>query len=81
MTDEVGIGSDEATTLIELESILERVLLVVQVRNDESVVTFLPLDRVKYECSASGYLKLLCFGEMSKFDYQHKSASLKKRKN
>ncbi|KAG5608927.1 hypothetical protein H5410_020208 [Solanum commersonii] len=65
--DEVGIISDEATVLI-VGSIFDRVLLVVQVRNEESVEISLTLDRVKYGCSASEY-----FGEVSKFDYQHKS--------
>ena len=68
-TDGVGIISDEVVVLI-VESIFERILLVVQVRNGESEAIFLTLDRVKYECSASGY-----FDEVSKFDYQHKSVS------
>ncbi|KAG5600718.1 hypothetical protein H5410_032088 [Solanum commersonii] len=65
--DGMGIISDEATVLI-VGSIFDRVLLVVQVRNEESVQISLTLDRVKYGCSASGY-----FSEVSKFDYQHKS--------
>ncbi|KAK4729549.1 hypothetical protein R3W88_022537 [Solanum pinnatisectum] len=68
-TDKVGIISDEATVLI-VEYIFDRVLLVVQVRNEESVLICLTIDRVKYECSANGY-----FGEVSKFNYQHKSVS------
>ncbi|KAG5621727.1 hypothetical protein H5410_006945 [Solanum commersonii] len=71
-TDEVGIILDEAIVLI-VESIFERVLLVVQVRNEEFVEISLTLDRVKYGCSASGY-----FGEVNKFDYQHKSVSSSK---
>lgn len=74
-TDEVGIISDEATVLIE-ESNFERVLSIVQVRNDESVEISLTLDHVKYECSASGY-----FGEMSKFYYQHKIVAPSKKNN
>uniref|UniRef100_M1B3T1 Uncharacterized protein n=1 Tax=Solanum tuberosum TaxID=4113 RepID=M1B3T1_SOLTU len=56
-TDGVAIILDEATVLI-VESSLDRVLLVVQVRNEKSIEISLPLDRVKYGCSASGY-----FGE------------------
>ncbi|KAG5584842.1 hypothetical protein H5410_045276 [Solanum commersonii] len=52
---EVGIISDKVTVLIVV-SIFERVLLVVQVRNDESVAISLTLDGVKYDCSASEYL-------------------------
>ncbi|KAG5617913.1 hypothetical protein H5410_017737 [Solanum commersonii] len=70
--DGVTIISGEKTVLI-VESILNRVLLVVQVRNAESVEISLTLDRVKYECSASGY-----FGGVSKFDYQHKSVTSSK---
>ncbi|KAG5605109.1 hypothetical protein H5410_026601 [Solanum commersonii] len=59
--DEVGIISDKVDVLI-VESIFERVLLVVQVRNEEPVEISLTLDHVKYGCSANG-----CFGEISKF--------------
>ena len=55
MVDEVGIISDEVTVFI-VGYIFDRVLLVVQVRNEESVDIPLTLHRVKYECSASGYL-------------------------
>ncbi|MCD7459683.1 hypothetical protein HAX54_041615 [Datura stramonium] len=51
MIGKVGIDSDEVTVLIKLESILERVFLVAQVGNDESVITFLTQDRVKCKCS------------------------------
>ena len=67
--DGVGIISDEAKVWI-VGSIFERALLVVQVRSEESVEIPLTLDRLKYECSASGY-----FGEVRKFGYQHKSVS------
>ena len=59
--DEEGIISDEATVLI-VKSIFDRFILLFEVRNEDSVEFSLTLDRVKYECSASGY-----FGEVSKF--------------
>lgn len=61
---EVEIILDEVIVLI-IESIFEQILLVVEVRNDESIEISLTLNRVKYECSLIGY-----FDEVRKFYYQ-----------